>query len=1053
MGTMQRLDRHDAVLIWRRRRKRARVHRPRPWLWVGQGVLALVVALAAVVLALGTAGVATAVGIYTFYARQLPDASVIEVQQNQFQTVRIYDRTGKHLLYESVDPRPFRGDRAYVPLEEISPWAIKAAIALEDRNFWENPGINVRGLIRAFVSNLQGGSVQGGSSITQQLIKNVVIPPEERAQQSYARKVKEVILALEVTRRYPKEKILEWYLNNNFYGNLAYGIEAASQVYFGKSAKELDVAEAAMLAAIPNFPALNPIDNPAEAKRRQGIALRAMVEAGYLTPQEAQAAYARELDIRRSVAERFDILTAPHFALYALERVKEEFNTPDDPYFIWRRGVTIYTTLDVELQQFAEQAAREQIARLQAAGKNVNNAAVVVIRPETGEILAMVGSLDYNNEEIDGQVNVALAERQPGSSFKPYVYLTGLMEGMTAATMILDVRTAFVQPDGSVYVPENYDRRYHGPVSLREALARSYNIPAIKVMEQVGVADALRTAHRLGINGLDRGVNYYGLSLVLGGGEVTLLDHTYAYSVLANGGVMAGEPVPPERRRTGFRNLDPVAILQVRDAEGNVLKKYERPAVERVLSTDLQYLISDILSDDVARAPAFGAGTALTLPDRRVAAKTGTTNGWKDAWTVGYTPDLAVGVWIGNTDNSSMNNVTGATGAAPIWNAIMRKYHEGRPPRWYERPPNIVTRTVCVPSGLLPSEWCQRQRQEIFIAGTEPKVEDNLWQPFEIDTRTGLLATADTPPEFRETKVYLILPPEAEDWIRESGIEQPPAAPVDQSVAFDPEVSIVSPVPGAYIRGQVEIRGNARGGNFRSYRVEIGPGLEPTEWTQIGPEHGNPIENGPLEFLDTTALAEGLYTLRLTVFYQDGRTRQWNTQVTIDNTPPTVVIGEPKPNQTYVMEEDEQVNVHAIATDNWSMDRVEFYIDGELFATSTVAPFNQRWKIEMRDLPTVEGPTIEATRLITDEVTGQVIGQETYIAERTENWLAFESDDPDIQPGRIRIFDGGFGAILTRNGVYWETHVFRVKAFDRAGNETESEEVRIYVRHRKPDER
>ncbi len=632
-------------------------------------------------------------------------------KQEEFETVRIFDRTGNHLLYESVDPRPFRGDRTYVPLEEMSPWLAKAAVASEDRNFWEHPGINVRGLFRAFCSNLQGGAVQGGSSITQQLIKNVVISPEDRAQQSYARKIKEVILALEVTRRYPKERVLSWYLNNNFYGNLAYGVEAASQVYFGKSSADLNLAEAAMLTAIPQYPALNPIDAPEDAKRRQGITLQAMVDAGYITEEEADAAFNQELNLRKSVAERFDVLTAPHFALYVLDQVKNEFNTADDPYFIWKNGLTVYTTLDVELQQYAEQVAREQVANLLATEKNASNAAVVAIRNDTGEILAMVGSLDYNNEEIDGQVNVATAERQPGSSFKPYVYLTALQQGMTPATMILDVPTAFPQADGTYYRPENYDRQYHGPESLRNSLARSYNIPAIRVMDQVGVANALRTAHRMGINGLDRGLNFYGLSLVLGGGEVSLLDHTYAYSVLGNGGVMVGEPVDADERTRRFPQLDPVTVLQVRDSQGNILKQYEEPEAERIVSAEVAYLMADIMSDDAARAPAFGANTELTLPDRKVAAKTGTTNGWKDNWTMGFTPELTVGVWVGNTDNESMENVTGLSGAAPIWNQVMQKYHENMPASWYERPPGITSRAVCMPSGLLPSESCPPSRQ------------------------------------------------------------------------------------------------------------------------------------------------------------------------------------------------------------------------------------------------------------------------------------------------------------------------------------------------------
>ena len=1023
---MERLDRHDRVMISRRKRLRARVNRPRPWLWLSQGIIA---ALLVIFLSVGlTAGVGLAAvyGIYTSYAAQLPDASIIEAEQDEFQTVRIYDRTGNYLLYESVDPRPFRGDRTYVPLAEMSPWGARAAGASEDRHYWEHPGVNVRGLLRAFISNLQGGAVQGGSSITQQLIKNVVIPIEERAQQSYARKLKEVILALEVTRRYPKEKVLEWYLNNNFYGNLAYGVEAASQVYFGKSSTELNLAEAAMLTAVPQFPALNPIDAPEDAKRRQGITLQAMVDAGYITAQEAEAAFQQELNLRRSVTERFDILTAPHFALYVLDQVKREFNAADDPYFIWKKGLTIYTTLDVELQRHAEQIAREQVALLDEQGKNASNAAVVVIKNDTGEILAMVGSLNYNNEEIDGQVNVATAERQPGSSFKPYVYLTALQQGMTPATMILDVATAFPQADGSYYRPENYDRQYHGPSSLRNALARSYNIPAIRVMDQVGVANALRTAHRMGINGLDRGLNFYGLSLVLGGGEVSLLDHTYAYSVLGNGGVMVGEPVLPAERREGFRNLNPVSVLQVRDADGNVLKQYEQPEAERIVSAEVAYLMADIMSDDVARAPSFGANTDLTLPDRKVAAKTGTTNGWKDNWTMGFTPQLTTGVWVGNTDNESMENVTGLSGAAPIWNAVMRKYHENVPPAWYDQPPGITSRVVCVPSGLLPTDTCPggNQRTEIFVAGTEPTLSDNIWQAFEIDTETGMLASPLTPPERRETRVYEMLPQEAMDWMRDNGIPQPPQeASVVRLEDYDPDAAIIQPTLNGYIGGVVEIIGNARGG---PYRLEYGSGAEPQEWIPIGPEHGGDISNGVLESFDTTGLAEGLYTLRLTVNRGDGP-RVWSTPVTVDNTPPTVIISEPRPDQLYVLETHEQINVNVLVNDTWAVDRVEYFIDATGFATTTVAPYNERWPIVMRDIQQIE-------------------------ATDTVNWLGFESDDPDIQPGRARLFGDGFMAVRTSSGVYLEGHVIKVIAYDRAGNEAEGEGGRAYVRSRPPRE-
>ncbi|MBK8047710.1 MAG: transglycosylase domain-containing protein [Anaerolineales bacterium] len=1016
---MNRLDRHDYILMTRRRRQRAEANRPQVWRRIGQAFLVVILFLFITSVTVTGIVAATVVGVYNEYAAQLPDVGVIEQRQDQFQTVRIFDRTGNQLLYESVDPRPFGGDRRFLALDKMSPWVWQAAVALEDRNFWENPGVNIRGLSRAFMSNLQGGAVQGGSSITQQLIKNVVIPVEERTQQSYARKIKEVILSLELTRRYPKEQLLEWYLNYNFYGNLAYGIEAASQVYFGKSAKDLGLAESAMLAAIPQFPALNPIDNPEDAKRRQGVTLQSMVEAGMITPEEAEAAFAQELNLRKSVAERFDIMTAPHFALYVLEQLKQQYNTADDPFYIWKKGLTVYTTLDVELQKYAEQIAREQVQVLGEQGKNASNSSVVVIKNDTGEIMAMVGSLDYNNNEIDGQVNMALAERQPGSSFKPYVYLTALQQGMTPETMILDVPTAFPQADGTYYRPENYDRQYHGPVSLRNALARSYNIPAIKVMDQVGVANALRTAHRMGINGLNRGLNFYGLSLVLGGGEVSLLDHVFAYSTMANSGNMVGKPIPAEEIQSGYRTLDPVSMLQVRDSEGNTLYKYEQPQAERIFSAEVAYLMQDIMSDDVARAPAFGANTALTLPDRKVAAKTGTTNSFKDNYTMGYTPQFTVGVWVGNTDNESMENVTGLSGAAPIWNAVMTKLHENLPATWYEPPPGIIRLAVCSPSGLLPTPECQEQRSDIFVAGTEPTISDNVWQAFDIDRETGLLAGPTTPPERIEKRVYQILPQEAADWVRESGLAQPPtektsARPED----FDPDSAIISPTVGSYIGGQVDIIGNARGGAFR---LEIGSGLEPTEWLLVGSERGDEVQNNVLQRLDAAGLAEGQYTLRLTVNRGDGP-RVATIPITIDNTAPTLVVSEPKPDRLYVMEQDEQINVNALVNDNMAVAQVDFMIDGKSFAQNTVAPYNARWEIEMRDLNSAEGGF---------------------------DWPAFESDDPDIQPGTAATFPEGFMSIVTNGGVYLEGHEIKVVATDAAGNKVESQPIRVYVRHEK----
>ncbi len=1037
--------------VVRRRRRRRLANRPPSFgAWLARFVIAIIVLTLVATTAVTATAAGAVAGVYMYFARQLPDPSVIETAQEEFQTVKIYDRTGKHLLYEAIDPRPFRGDRTYVPLSEISPWVIKATIALEDRSFYENPGVNVRGILRAFVSNLRGGAIQGGSSITQQLIKNVVFDYEERIQRSYTRKIKEVILALEITRRYPKDKILEWYLNYNFYGNNAYGIEAAARVYFNKHAKDLDLAEAAMLAHLPQFPALNPFQNPEIAKRRQWKVLQAMVDAGYITEEQARQAYAEELNLRDSVAERYNISAAPHFALYVLKELEKKFNTPEDPYYIWRKGVVVYTTLDYDLQKEAERIAREQVKKLEEEGRDAHNAAVVVLNASTGEILAMVGSVDFYNKDIDGEVNMAVAERQPGSSFKPFTYAYAFnTKKFYPAKMILDVRQVFPDPEAGIYVPENFDRRYHGPETMREALQRSHNIPAVWTLSQVGVKNVVDFAHRMGITTLTK--DYYGLSLTLGGGEVKLIDMAYAFSVFANNGLMVGEPVPPEEQRPGYRTLNPVAILQVRDSDGNILYQYEKPETQRVISPQLAYMMNNVLSDPRPRPPAFGRfAKYLVLDDRPVAAKTGTSNDFRDAWTIGYTPQVVVGVWVGNADNTPMKRVSGAVGAAPIFHEVMKVATKDLPPAEFYRPPGIVDVDVCWPSGLLPTPECNEVGKvitDIFFEDAIPTEYDNVWRAFEINKANGKLATPYTPPDLRERKIYMILPPEANDWIREHNIPQPPRAYDDEfgPTVFNSEVAIISPRPFSYARDIVEIRGNARGGNFQRYKVEFGPGLNPTQWTQIGPEHYNQVDRNVLEYWDTRNLEEGLYTLRLTVFGNDGSARTAETQVTVDNTPPEVRIAKPADGDTYVMEDDEWVTIQPEIDEAWAMDRVEFYLDGVKFAESTVPPFNQKWTITMSDTIPIEGmEPITATRPIT--LPDGTIGEEVYTVTQV-----ITETLPDGSLRLIQEWDSGFMVISDTHG-YTESHVLTVKAIDKAGNEAESDPVRIYIVHKEEEE-
>lgn len=1054
------------VMITRRRRRRVREHKPKIFLFALNSAIAIVAVVVASAIIILLTAVGAVYTVYNSFARQLPDPRSIETEQEDFETTKIYDRTGQVLLYEIFDP--FRGDRNYVQLDEIPEFCREATIILEDKSFYQNPGFDPEGIARAFIQNLQGEQIQGGSSITQQLIKNILIDEEERTQLSYTRKLKEVVLAVEITRRFSKDQILEWYFNTNSYFNLAYGIDAAARVYFDKPASALTKAECAMLAPIPQFPYLNPINSPDEAKYRQRITLNRMVEEGVITEAEADAIYAEKIQVKQ-VEERFDIV-APHFAVYVreeLERSPEKYNI-DNPELIYRGGLKVYSTIDLDLNQKALEYATAHVADLKENDHNASNACVVSIRPKTGEILAMVGSIDYWDKENDGNVNVCTANpgRQPGSSFKPFNYLTLFSQGVyNAATMVMDVRQSFPDDPNPPYVPENYDRKYHGPVRLRNALANSYNIPAVWVLHKAGIKNVIATAHRMGITTLNQ--DYYGLSLTLGGGEVKPIDMAYAFSVLANLGVMAGQPVPEVERRPGHRTLDPVSILRIEDNQGKVIYEYNQPTTEQIVDPALAYLMDDILSDNNARIPAFGANSSLKrdFEDRPIAAKTGTTNNFRDNWTVGFTPQLVTAVWVGNNDNEPMKDVTGLSGAAPIWHDVMLYYHQDKPVETWERPRGLVNVQVDAVSGLLPTQYSERTVNELFLDGTEPTQTDNIHQAFRVNRDNGKLATAYTPPELVEERVYEIYPPVAADWVRENNIPQPPTEYDDSTgpaVNLGP-VAIINPRPYEYIKGGVVITGNAQMDGFQLYRLEYGKGLNPTEWRQLGSDHTNQVQGGPLEYWDTTAEEEGLYTLQLTVVRGDQNIERKSTQVTVDNTPPVVELINPEPEKVYVQEDDEWINFQVDAADNFSMSQIEYFMDNKKIGESTVAPYTLRWNIVMSDTRVTWGPTITRPVVITQPdgsivPTGQyitltqVISVTRPVTDPVElaNWP--EDKAPVKLIGYQKVFSGGMSIISTTTS-YTETHLIHVVAHDSAGNETKTEPVRVQIIHKKEEEK
>jgi len=589
-------------------------------------------------------GVLAIAGIFAWFARDLPSPGKLN-HLTLAQTTKIYDRTGQHVLYEIHGEEK----RTEIPFSQMPDNIKYATISLEDQNFYSNHGVEIKGIIRAALKDLlHRGATQGGSTITQQLVKLSLLS----SQKTLTRKIKEVILALELEQKFSKDQILAMYLNKIPYGSNAYGIEAAAETYFGRHASQLTLDEAALLASLPKAPSYySPYGNHTQAlETRQKYALNQMAKLGYITQDQATAA--KKINILAKIKPFSDKISAPHFVMYVKEYLENKYSNQ----MVKQGGMKVYTTLDWNLQQIAEQVIKEGADKNKLTW-NASNAALVAIDPKNGQILTMVGSKDYFDTKIDGQVNVALSPRQPGSSFKPFVYLTAFEKGFTPETQLWDVNTNFDTADGKIYDPKNYDGKNRGFLEMKNALAMSLNVPAVKTLYLAGVQNSIDTAHKMGITTLNQ-TDKYGLSLVLGGGEVTLLDHTNAYATLANDGVYHPK----------------TAILKVEDNSGNVLEQYKPSVGQKVVDEKYISMLDYILSNNSLRAPVFGSKSPLYFPDRPIAAKTGTTNEWRDGWTMGYTPSLAAGVWAGNNDNSPMRS--GADGefvAAPIWHAFMEK--------------------------------------------------------------------------------------------------------------------------------------------------------------------------------------------------------------------------------------------------------------------------------------------------------------------------------------------------------------------------------------------
>ncbi len=729
----QRRTRINHFLLMKRRQQRFQQN-----LKASMRPLTLFIVFLIVLISLISSGVG---GAYAYYQAQLPLLNGM-ANHTLFQSTRIYDRKGR-LLYELYDPK--YGRRTYVNYNNISPSLISATVAAEDHTFWTNSGVDVQGTLRAAFANLQNKTViEGGSTITQQLIKNQLYLNQARTIQV---KGQEAILAYGLTQQYPKWKIMEMYLNTVYYGDLNYGVEAAAQNYFKLQPKctsthcipavaQLNLAQASLLAGLPQSPSYyDPTTNKSMALARQKIVLQSMIDLSMITAKQAQQA---ALDMAKFKFQPFTHnIQAPHFVHYIIDQVlvpmlSGQYGAQDGAQILYDGGFNIYTTLDLDVEKKVEQLTYDHLYKVTCDNylgcygplntqNNVNNAAVVVMDPANGEILAMNGSANYNdkNPTVDGNFNAAIAPRQPGSSMKPFVYATAFEMGWYPAMILQDHQTIFPTKDANGwYKPQNYDGHFHTgfPMTVRNAIANSFNIPALDTIEFTGLPNVLNTAARFGLTEIaSTPINRLGPSLVLGTADVSLLNLTSGYATFANRGV----------------RVPPTSILEITNNVGQALYIYNaaHPKSVRAIREDVAFLMSSILADKASRYHEFGPGNPLEL-DRPAAAKTGTTNSFKDNWTVGYTPYLTVGVWAGNSNNSPMNNVIGITGAGPIWHDVMEyvSHYYNYPPDDFIKPADVHAGTVSAYTGLLPHPG-EPTVTDWFIDGTMPTIQGPYTPP------------------------------------------------------------------------------------------------------------------------------------------------------------------------------------------------------------------------------------------------------------------------------------------------------------------------------------
>jgi membrane carboxypeptidase/penicillin-binding protein len=862
----------------------------------------------------------------------------------------IYDRSGKHIIQTVQNPAIEQ--RRYLPIsdtndsqadESISPALIDTTITIVDPSFWDNPGFSMQGVI-------QGQA----NTIAQRLVRDLLLNHDDP---SIKHAIRERILAWQITNRFGRAKILEWYLNSLYYGNLAYGADTAAQVYFGKTASTLNLAEAALLTAVGEAPTLNPHDAPQEAIKRQRIVLDAMVGQGSITPEEADEAAKTRIEFRTPVDN------GENPARDYLNLVWEQLAPAYDLEQIERGGYRIISSLDYDLQSQATCTRDALITHLQSANiplagsescpaarllptlsidsKNLPAdliATLVILDPNTGQILALVGDPDR------GEDPAHLPGHPPGSMLTPFIYLTAFTRGFSPSTLLWDI--PFQTSGFSIPEPDTYQ----GPVRLRSALTNDYMNPAVQTMIQIGADNVWLTTQKMGLTSFAQFAGdttpsaCRGCSLLFDTGEVTLLEITHAYSIFANQGLMIGQSFGPGDENTP-PPLHPISILEISDTHGT--DWMSEPDIERrpVITQQLAYLMTHILSDEVARWPSLGHPNPLEI-GRPAAAKVGAAANQQDTWTIGYTHHSIVGVWVGNTNSAPSGQEQVPTKiSAALWHALTQYTTQGVPAKSWEIPPGISNVDVCDPSGQLPTRHCPTVVSEIFIEGNEPTQFDSLYQSFQINRETGLMATVFTPPELMDERVYMLVPPVASQWAEQAGVPIPPES--FDVISMPPVIEyaqITHPQMFMNVKGEIEIRGTASGDDFQSFRLQAGQGINPRVWIQISEDLSTPVENGILATWDTHEY-NGLFAIQMIVL-RDGRKVDTATiQITVDNQPPEVSIPYPGVDQEFQYNFGEYITLQANASDNIGLQTVTFYVDDKEVTNQTQPPYAVPWRL------------------------------------------------------------------------------------------------------------